>query len=404
MTRAPSTFLVGLYSLFALLTATLGVLPSTAVAAPELFDISIVEIAGRPGHQGFFPIQDLPVQGATAIARVRLNGDATSVALMVRDNARNVLSQITMLVPPATRAVAGTYFAEFVVPTVPFSLSATGIDSSGKSFEIPTSNAVTVLPQTLDLRLVPTVAELSPGLPVLFSVQVTNHGAADTISVALTSDAGGTVIPASAQLSLAADETTGVNFTFTPPPTTSTLVAVTIRATASSTTGTGSRNEASLELSMSLGPQSQLTAWPKRHRTIDTDDRDPTVIWICNANVDVQTILLAYDLAPINIKTVNRHQEEFEHGGHESFDGSRDSSDNDRGRCGASSLTKLSFDTSNLVTELENNVFPSQTDNQRRRINAPITAYATDGTRLVGYVSLWTRLPRPAHSKHHHAK
>ena len=392
MPRAPRWFHVGHYSLFALLTATLGGLPSTVAAAPALFDISIVEIAGRPGHQGFFPIQDLPVKGATAIARVRLNGDATNVALIVRGNAGNLLSQITMLVPPAAKAVAGSYFAEFVVPPVPFSLSASGIDSSGNSFEIPTANAVIVSPQTLDLRLVPTVTELSPGLPVLFSVQVTNHGAADTISVALTSDAGGTVIPASAQLSLAANETTGVNFTFTLPSTAATLATLTIRATASSTTRTESRNEASLELAMSPVPQSPLTAWSKRNRIIDTDDRHPTVIWICNANVDVQTILLAYDLAPITIKTITRQDEEFENGGTTSL----------TDRCNASALIKLSFDTANLVSELETNVFPSQTDDQRRRIDVPITAYATDGTRLIGYVPLWTRLL--FRSKNHHAK
>ena len=289
---------------------------------------------------------------------------------MVRDNARNVLSQITMLVPTAAKAVAGTYFAEFVVPTVPFSLSASGIDSSGNPFEISSSTAVTVSPQTLDLRLVPTVTELSPGLPVLFSVQATNNGAADTISVALTSDVGGTVIPTSAQLSLAAHETTGVSFTFTPPSTASTLVTLTIRATAASTTQIGSHNEASLELSISPEPQSQLTAWPKRNRTIDIDDHEPTVIWICNANVDVQTILLAYDLAPIKIKTVNRHEEEFENGWYEPFDGDRESSDHDRGRCGSASLTKLSFDTANLVSELETNVFPSQTDDRRWRIHS----------------------------------
>jgi hypothetical protein len=45
-------------------------------------DVSIVELVGRPGHQGFFPIQGQPIQGAQAIARVRLIGAATNVSLL----------------------------------------------------------------------------------------------------------------------------------------------------------------------------------------------------------------------------------------------------------------------------------------------------------------------------------
>ena len=131
MTRAPRWFLVGLYSLFALLTATLGMLPSTVVAAPKLFDVSVVELAGRPGHQGFFPIQGQPIQGAQAGVRVRLIGDAIIVNLLFIDASGNLLSTVPMVAPSPTQAVTGTFFADIVVPTQPFTFKVSGVDGSG---------------------------------------------------------------------------------------------------------------------------------------------------------------------------------------------------------------------------------------------------------------------------------
>lgn len=373
------------------LVATVGALPSVVAAAPQLLDISIVEIAGRPGHQGFFPIQGLPIQGTTAIARVRLEGYAAGMTLNVRTSTGALLSRNTMLVPAEGSAVPGTYFAEFTVPNIPFSLTASGIDSSGTSFELPTASAaVTVPPQTLDVRIIPTMAELSPGLPALFTVQVTNRGVAGTIAVALTSDARGTVTPTSTQLSLGAQQSKEVAFTFTPPSTTATLGSVTVKATASRTTPPSSQNEASLELFISLVRQAPLVAWANPNARLGTHDKDPIFVWICNGNVDVRTIVLAYDLVPNNIKTVRRktdRRDDEESEDEESEDGA-DTSKPNRNSCSASSLLKVSFDTGHFRSVLGTTVFPRQDTARGQLITVPISAYATDGTELVGYVSL----------------
>lgn len=384
-----------------LMVATLGVSPSmVAAAAPQLLDISIVEIAGRPGHQGFFPIQGLPIQGATAIARVRLDGYAAGVTLNVRGSGSTLLSKITMLVPAEGSAVAGTYFAEFTVPNVPFSLTASGIDSSGTSFELPSASAaVTMSPQTLDVRLIPTVTELAPGLPAIFSVQVTNRGAAGTMTVTLSSDGGGTVTPTSMQLSLNAQQTKGVTFTFTPPSTAAVLAAISMKATASRTTPPSSQNEASLELFISPIRHSLLLAWPNLNARLGAHDKDPTFVWICNGDVDVRTIVLALDLVPNTIKTVRRktdRRDDIESEDEESEHGA-DTSNLNRHSCASSSLLKVSFDTKQLQSALAANVFPSQDTGKGQLITVPISAFALDGTKLMGYVPLRARL-----SPHNH--
>jgi hypothetical protein len=381
MTIAASLLCRNLFYSGVLLIATLGALPSTVTAAPQLLDISIVEIAGRPGHQGFFPIQGLPIQGTTAIARVRLDGSAAGVTLTVRGSGGAILSTIPMLVPAEGGAVAGTYFAEFTVPNGPFSLTASGIDASGTSFQVPAPSAtVTVSPQTLDVRILPTFAELAPGLPALFTVQVTNRSAASTATVALTSDTDGTVTPTSTQLSLDAQQTKGVSFTFTPPSTAAALATVLMKATATRTIPPSSQNKASLELFISPIQQVPLVAWPNPNARLGATDKDPTFIWICNSNVDTRTISLAYDLVPKTIKVVPRQDEQAANWA--------DSSNPSRNSCTASSLLKVAFDTGQLRSALAANVFPRQDTATGQLTTVPISAYATDGTKLVGYVQL----------------
>jgi hypothetical protein len=273
------------------------------------------------------------------------------------------------------------------VPNSPFSLTASGIDASGTSFEVPApSAAVTVSPQTLDVRIIPTVAELAPGLPALFTVLVTNRGGAGIITVVLTSDTDGTVTPTSTQLSLDAQQTKGVGFTFTPPSTASTVAPVTMKATAARTTPTGFRNEASLELFISPIPHAALVAWPNPNARLGDTDKDPTFIWICNGNVNVSTIELAYDLVPTTSTTISRQDEQAQNRG--------DTSNPNRKSCTASSLLKIAFDTAQLRSALAASVFPHQDTATGQLITVPISALALDRTKLVGYVSL-NLLTRP---------
>jgi hypothetical protein len=158
--------------------AVLGV-SSTAKAAPALIDIAIVEPFGRPGHQGFFPIQGQPIVGSIVIVRSRMDSAANGVTINLRNSSGALFGQVPMITPPAANLwPAGIYFAQFQVPTTPFSLSVSGKDQAGNSFEIsPPGKTSLISPQTIALRLIPTIAEPPPGTPLYVTVQATNFGA-----------------------------------------------------------------------------------------------------------------------------------------------------------------------------------------------------------------------------------
>src|SRR5258708_29599602 len=120
-----------------LVTAMLGV-GSAANSASALIDIAIVEPFGRPGHQGFFPIQGQPIVGGFAIVQSRMDSAANGMTLNVRGPGGILIGQAPMITPPAANLwPVGIYFAQFQVPTIPFGLSVSGTDQSGNSFEIP---------------------------------------------------------------------------------------------------------------------------------------------------------------------------------------------------------------------------------------------------------------------------
>ena len=178
-------------------------------ASCNIYDIKIVEMVGRPGHQGLFPIQGQPIEGANAIVQAHVIGDANNVNLMLRDTAGALLTQIPMFVPPPDKVVPGTYFADIVVPAVPFKMSISGLDQDGNAFEESPSQSGSGTPQTLDVRIIPTIYEIPPGFPLYFSVRITNFGIPNSFIVSLTSDIGGTVQPVSKTIQLNTQESTG---------------------------------------------------------------------------------------------------------------------------------------------------------------------------------------------------
>lgn len=378
---------------------SLGLIPFRANAAVELYDVAIVEVAGRPGHQGLFPVQSLPIQGANAIVRSRLIGTASNVTLNVHDVSGNLLSQIPMLVPSPNQAVAGTFFADFVIPAVPFTLSISGVDAaSGSTFDLSPPVSLPIQPTTIGIRLIPTISEPSPELPFLVSVQITNYGPDDTFTVALTSDVGGSVSPPSTDLTLSKNASTAVQFQFTLPTITPTPVVnmLTLTATVSSATRNGTGNEANLRMLVSLVPQSRLIAWiDESSRVLQPHDTRPTVVWVCDARIEQQTIVFANDLVPVKVESISPSHDKPDAGeGHDKapLDSEGDFCGSNgyfpKTNCESPTLLRAEFETQSIISQIATNSFPSRSCHHQQQVSLPITAYAVDGTRLIGYAAL----------------
>jgi hypothetical protein len=262
-------------------------------SAIQLYDISVVEFAGRPAHEAFFPIQGLPVQGSSAVVRVRLFGTASNVQLLILDSAGNILAQVLMLVPRQNQTDAGTFFADITVPTVPYSFSVTGTDGSGNPFTVAPAPTHIISPPTMSVKLIPTISELSVDLPVYIYARLTNSGAPDIFSVSLTTDSPTTVNPPTQSVSLKAGESALIHFLLTPSTDSSLAPLVNLQANVVSTTNKNNSNPAALVMPKALIPGHELIAWRD-------DSRRPGEIAVlaCDSGIELQTMSLASELAP----------------------------------------------------------------------------------------------------------
>jgi hypothetical protein len=351
----------------AVVMGTLG-MGSAAGATPTIVDIKIVEVVGRPGHAGFFPIQGDPIVGSLAAARARLSRAANGVTLNLRDSTQTLVGQVPMTAAPADGWPAGTYFTEFQVPTIPFSLSVSGTDENG-SFEIAPSSAGVVSPQTVAVRLLPTVAEVPAGIPLYVTVQVTNYGASDTYAVALTGDNSATVAPVSVPAKLDSNQTVGAQFQVTVPAGISGAFTLTLRATATSSAPGGSTNRAVLELPIATRPAESLAAWvrPNDKRDLTHLDKDSLInVWVCDTGVNGNSISVVNAVPPVQVQHLGVAPQ-------------------DRKACGAPAAFELTFKATDLVAALTNTGLSAQ---KNREIQVPLAGYRPNGTPLIGYVPL----------------
>jgi hypothetical protein len=110
----------------------LGSLPPPTPLEPILLvDVDFVEHRGRPGHEGWFPIEHEPRAGEELLVRVDLAGSFAQAELGF------VRGDDTPLVPafvPLERGPWGDVHARCVVPSEPFRVVVRGLDDVGAPF------------------------------------------------------------------------------------------------------------------------------------------------------------------------------------------------------------------------------------------------------------------------------
>jgi hypothetical protein len=115
----------GMYSISA------HVRPGEADDAPSVGRFAFVEMRGRPGHQGWFPIERLPRAGETVECEVEVDGYATGVLVATVTEDGRPLGVLPMDAQDDARS---HYFGRCVVPAVPFRVVVTGRDAHGQPF------------------------------------------------------------------------------------------------------------------------------------------------------------------------------------------------------------------------------------------------------------------------------
>ena len=129
-----------------------------------------VEIAGRPGHEGMFPIQGYPLAGHVADVEAALDGEVSLVQFEFRSPGGELLRTVRL------QKIAGNsheYAGRVTVPEVPFVVYAVGVDMHGARFQRLRSAQVN--PQSFRVSA-PRYWELKTGEESTCQVEVANYG------------------------------------------------------------------------------------------------------------------------------------------------------------------------------------------------------------------------------------
>jgi hypothetical protein len=189
-----------------------------AQAQSELYFIKVqfVKLAGRPGHQGMFPIQGQPIAGKPATLDASLSAKAASSWEFQLVSERGVVLQ-------KLRLHAISPDREFLemegsedLPQVPFRVAVTGRDVNGRAYQrffprLFHSESVEVAPK-LDFD------ELAAGRTRQARFEVRNIGAARKFRLTITDARRFVSKVEPTELDLAADESRTLNIELRVPP------------------------------------------------------------------------------------------------------------------------------------------------------------------------------------------
>lgn len=264
---------------------------SVSAFANSPIDFRTFEFVERvnPVHEALAPIPGQPVVGSFPTGLAFLLGDVgAGVDFELLDTAGQLLSPVAL-----TRGDPDAAEEEFVgavtLPSVPFRVSARGLDSEGNTFQRlfpPVFRAQTV---EVGLDLSTTPDTLPAGFTTTLEFTVTNLGSADTFVIAATDNLGLVSAVRPSVVSLGLGESATVEVDVTVPTGTAEGTVLLLSVTASSTSSPAVSNTAAVELLVSddgdvTPPQiNEVTAtpevlWPPNHKmrtvTISVDATD----------------------------------------------------------------------------------------------------------------------------------
>jgi hypothetical protein len=294
--RAPS---VGIWSAtingtgdFSLLTV------GDSTLAPRSFNF--VELAGRPDHDGLFPINGLPIVGTTNIGDGVIDGDFMNAQFELRSKTGVLLQNLSLT--RGTGLSGNEFIGEVSLPLTPFLVYITGLDSAGNPFQ--RLIARTIQPQTVKVTAPPT-QDLQQGKITSYIFQVQNLGASDTFRISATDDLGFSFGPSATILTLNSGQIANVTVQVQTPASAATDISDILTVTAESTGATGARNFAVVTSlvgipnrppDVSQAVPSIASLWPPDHQLVPisilgvTDpDGDPVTITITSVTQNQPT-------------------------------------------------------------------------------------------------------------------
>jgi hypothetical protein len=142
----------------------------------DLSSFNFVELGGGGAHQGFFPIEGLPLAGQEGEVDAVMSGNFTSAEFTFRSKTGAVLQTLALSPVPET---TDEFSGQVTPPASSFRVYVTGQDITGANYQRLFS--ASIRPQTVKIDA-PRSQDLRPGESLTYTFTVTNLGAPDTFS------------------------------------------------------------------------------------------------------------------------------------------------------------------------------------------------------------------------------
>jgi len=234
----------------------------------DLDRFELVETAGRPGHQGYFALEGLPVLSTPTTVVAGLSGGITSARFELRAQAGALLQ--AMELTPALGVPPLEFAGTVVLPSSPFAVYALGTLPGGESWQRMRTRRIQ--PQTVRL-LAPPLRTLSPGARTSYTFQVENSGAPGTFRATVRDDRRFVTGVSPESFTLGSGERRSITVHLEVPEDVAPGTAGTLIATVESTSTAGARNFAVVR--SVLGPKVTVDCggarpdaavlWPPNH-------------------------------------------------------------------------------------------------------------------------------------------
>ncbi len=147
----------------------------------------IVQLGGLEGHEGYFPVEGLPLAGPVNKVIADLSAGNFNTAQFELRNVNGDLLQTLALseIPVVETGTARQYIGDVTFPAVPVLAHVTGTDLNGQAFQRVVLK--TIKPQTVQITA-PRANEIYPDREFSYTAQVTNHGVSDTFKIDASDD------------------------------------------------------------------------------------------------------------------------------------------------------------------------------------------------------------------------
>ena len=178
-------------------------------------DFSFVELRGREGHQGLFPILGQPTVGGPLAAKANVFGPATGVDFELRTEAGVPVGSTDLLKGASVELAADDFYGTVTLPAERVRIYATGIDANGNA--VQRSFPATFRAQSVRVDAPASPPTLVAGETSTATFEVTNLGSADTFDLRAADATGFATGVSPSTVDLGAGESRTIDVTLTVP-------------------------------------------------------------------------------------------------------------------------------------------------------------------------------------------